>query len=90
MTGDLLHSSINILTILMRMKIVSCVKLENINSIFGANFQGYYYSLENRLANKFQHNIFLIPVIADGNCLFQALSHIIFGAYTKYECLHIT
>ena len=34
---------------------------------------------------SFLHNIFLIPVIADGNCLFRALSNIIFGTESKYE-----
>ena len=94
MTGDLLLGSINNLTIPMRMRIASCIGLESepilinreiSNQIFGANLHQYYYSLENRLANKFQHNIFVIPVIADGNCLFRALSHIIFGTESKYE-----
>ena len=71
MTRDLLLGSINNLTIPMRMRIASCIGLESepilinreiSNRIFGANLhQYYYYSLENRLANKFQHNIFIIP-----------------------------
>ena len=94
MTRDLLLASINNLTIPMRMRIASCIGLESepilinreiSNRIFGAKLHQYYYSLENRLANKFQHNIFLIPVIADGSCLFRALSHIIFGTESKYE-----
>ena len=93
MTIDLLLDSINNLTIPMRMRITSCIGLESepilinreiSNRIFGANLHQYYYSLENRLANKFQHNIFLISV-TDGNCLFRTLSHIIFGTESKYE-----
>ena len=69
MTRDLLLGSINNLTIPKKMRIAICIRLESetilINReirypIFGANLHQYYYSLESRLANKFQHNIFLI------------------------------
>ena len=93
MAGELLLGSINKLTP-MRMRIASCIGLESepilinrdiCNRILGANLHQYYSSPENRLENKFQHNIFLIPVIADGNCFFRALFHIIFGTESKYE-----
>ena len=84
MTGDLLLGSINNLIIPMKMGTASSIELESepiltnreiSNIIFGANLHQYYYSLENLLANKFQHNMFLIPVIADSNCLFCFISH---------------
>ena len=99
MTRDLLLGSINTLTIPMRMRIASCIGLESepilinreiSNRIFGANLHQYYYSLENRLANKFQHNIFLITVIADGNGLFRALSHIFSVLNESMKVLNIT
>ena len=51
------------------------------------NLMHYYCSLENRLANTFHMNISIVPVFADGNCLYRALSHIIFGTESKFEML---
>ena len=47
----------------------------------------YYCSMENRLANTFHVNISLVPICADGNCLYRALSHNIFGTESKFEML---
>ena len=45
----------------------------------------YYASLEIRLLRMFGHAFNLCPVIGDGNCLYRALSHIIFGTEICYN-----
>ena len=51
------------------------------------NLLKYYSSLENRLLNTIHIGISLVPVIPDGNYLYRALSHIIFGTQSKYATL---
>ena len=43
----------------------------------------YYTKIRTYLKSRF--NMMLIPVIADGNCLFRTLSHIIFGDESEHH-----
>ena len=93
---DLHNCSINNLTPLMQRRIASIIGLnvkpilmirEPLHRPLTNNLLHYYCSLENRLANTFHINISLVPVFPDGNCLYRALSHIIFGNESKFEML---
>ena len=93
---DLLNCSINNLAPFMQRRIASSIGLdvepilmsrEPLHLPLTNNLMHYYCSLENRLANTFHINISLVPVFADGNCLYRALSHIIFGTESKFEML---
>ena len=93
---DLLNCSINNLTPLMQTRIARSIGLdveqilmirEPLHRPFTNNLLHYYCSLQNRLANTFHIKISLVPVFPDGNCLYRALSHIIFGTESKFEML---
>ncbi len=47
----------------------------------------YYSSLNAKLKNKFGNKFHLCPVYGDGNCLYRALSHVIFGNETSHDVL---
>ena len=47
----------------------------------------YYTSLTDKLFNKFGARFHLFPVHGDGNCLYRALSHVIFGSERPYYIL---
>ena len=96
MDTDLLNCSIINLTPLMQRRIASSIGLdvepilmtrEPLHRPLTNNLMQYYCTLENRLANTFHRNISLVPVFADDNCLYRALSHIIFGTESKFEML---
>ena len=53
--------------------------------IVDSTLKDYYASLEAKLSHLFGHNFELCPVTGDGNCLYQALAHMIFGT----EEIHI-
>ena len=55
--------------------------------IIDSTLKDYYESLEARLSHLFGHNFELCPVTGDGNCLYRALAHIIFGTVEIYEHL---
>ena len=54
-------------------------------AIVDSTLQDYYALLEARLSHLFGHNVKLCPVTGDGNCLYRALAHIIFGTEALYE-----
>ena len=54
-------------------------------AIVDSTLQDYYALLEARLSHLFDHNVKLCPVTGDGNCLYRALAHIIFGTEALYE-----
>ena len=59
---------------------------ETLHQPLNNNLMRNYCSLEDRLANSSYANISLVPVFADGNCLYRALSHI-FDTESKFETL---
>ena len=48
----------------------------------------YYSIMRTQLRSRF--NMRLVPVIGDGNCLFRALSHIIFGNESEHNNVRIS
>ena len=48
----------------------------------------YYSGIHTHLKSRF--NMKLVPVIGDGNCLFRALSHIIFGDESEHNNVRIS
>ena len=92
---DLLNCSINNLTHLMQRRIASSTGLdvepilmtrESLHRPLTNNLFHYYCSLENRLANTFHKNIFLVPVFADGNSLYRALSQLYLVLNRNLKC----
>ena len=56
-------------------------------SIRDSNLQNYYSCLKLSLSKHFGQHLDLCPVMGNSNCLYQSLSHIIFGTETMYEQL---
>ena len=95
MGEDIQNGLNNKFTLPMQRRIASSIGLDagpillnrDIVNLLDRNLLQYYSSLENRLLNTFHIGISLVPVIPDGNCLYRALSHIIFGTQSKYATL---
>ena len=47
----------------------------------------YYHMIETNIRDRF--NLKLVRVLADGNCFFRSLSHIIFGDESKHYNVRI-
>ena len=86
MSDHLGIASVNIFTLAMRLNLAQSIGLgaeeilpnrEDL-SIRGTSLR-YYTSLTTKLFDKFGIEFHLCPVYGDGNCLYRALSHIIFG-----------
>ena len=91
-----LASSVNQFSTIMRNHIALTLDMElqpilsirnNRMVIVDSTLQDYYASLEARLSHLSDHNFELCPVTGDGNCLYRALAHIIFGTEAIYEHL---
>ena len=91
-----LTGSVNQFSTIMRNHIALTLDMElepilyirnSIMIIVDSTLQDYYESLEARLSHLFGHNFALCPVTGDGNCLYRALAHIIFGTEEIYEHL---
>ena len=80
-----LAGSVNQFSLLMRNHIA--MSLGNRMVIVDSALESYYATLEERLSHLFGNNFELFPVVGDGNCLYRALAHIIFGTETTYEHL---
>ena len=75
----------------MRRKLVQSIDLESqqILPIFDTvgGYNSYYSSLQTQLVNYFGQVITIYKVEPDGNCLYRALSHFIFGLENCFEIL---
>ena len=87
----LLNSSFNNFTIEMRQRLAHSI---GIDSVFIQPDRetrriatSYYISLHRQLMSYLGMNVSLYNVQPDGNCLYRALSHIIFGSEDHYELL---
>ena len=75
------------LTNAMRRALADSINLEHL-SIRSMDFTSYYSRLQTQLQSRF--NMRLVPVISDGNCLFRALSHIIFGDESEHNNVRLS
>ena len=82
------------LTDAMRRALADSINLQHL-PIRSTDFTGasptstrYYSRLRTQLQSRF--NMMLVPVIGDGNCLFRALSHIIFGDKSEHNNVRLS
>ena len=78
----------------MRVALSDSINLQHLPTR-STNFTGasptttrYYNRLRTQLQSRF--NMRLVPVIGDGNCLFRALSHIIFGDESEHNNVRLS
>ena len=92
---DFIPHSVNNFPLCMRVQLAQSIDIDcgtNIStrtetSIRDSNLQNYYSCLKLSLSKHFGQHLDLCPVMGNSNCLYQSLSHIIFGTETMYEQL---
>ena len=87
----LLNSSFNSFTIEMRQRLAHSIGIDRVfiqpDRETRRIATSYYISLHRQLMSYLGMNVSLYDVQPDGNCLYRALSHIIFGSEDHYELL---
>ena len=87
----LLNSSFNNFTIEMRQRLAQSIGIDRVFIQLYRETRriatSYYISLHRQLMSYLGMNVSLYDVQPDGNCLYRALSHIIFGGEDHYELL---
>ena len=85
------NSSFNNLTVEMRQSLAQSIGIKSVVILPVRETKrippNYYASLEIQLINYFGKNVSKYSVQPDGNCLYRALSQIIFGMEDYYELL---
>ena len=88
-----LANTANSFTEAMRRSLADSINLQG-KPLSRTNFIGrsgsspYYQMMRTNIRDRF--NLKIIPVLSDGNCLFRALSHIIFGNESEHNSVRLS
>ena len=88
---DFFNGSVNNLTIEMRVRLANCIGLDVLPILpireRSCILSNYYTSFQTQLGIFFGHGISIYGTRPDGNCLYRALSHAIFGTENHFSAL---
>ena len=87
------NGSVNNLTLRMRVQLAKKIGLDSIPIIQirerRTTISRYYETLQRQLSAYFDRNVSVYAVLPDGNCLYRALSHLIFGTEINFGILKL-